>query len=246
MFNIEIDVTLECNFRCPSCNRLCDIISNNPKSVMTSLDMEKILISLKPYLFKISQINILGGEPTLNPNIFDICNFLNSNIGNNINLILTTNNSHNDIVKKIHNLYPRIRIRCDDEYSNDIEYDIVNKKRPKIDRHLNFLYGRCDPQHIPYNKCKIYNKCGINIFKYLGNIKYYHCSPGKMICILLQKDYLFKNSIEEILDDKTELDTVCSYCPEGRRYKILYKNNKSISKLFKSGLCEYKRILGSV
>ena len=37
--NIEIDITRECNFACPSCNRMCNIMPKNPGSVMDMNDI---------------------------------------------------------------------------------------------------------------------------------------------------------------------------------------------------------------
>lgn len=239
--NIEIDVTLECNYRCLSCNRLCDIIHDNKKSIMDLNDIKYILEDLK--YINIQQINILGGEPTLNPYIIDICKYINDYFLNkNTRILLTTNYSKPDIIHNIQQLCNKIIIRCDKEFvKNDgNSYDVVNKKSSKYDRHLNFLYGIKDDNSRKYSDCFVYNKCGVNIFKLNNEIKYYFCACGKMICILLQKPHLLKNSIHE-LTDKKELQEICKYCCEGRKNKIYIKNNSEISEKFKYGIEYYKK-----
>ena len=50
--NYEIDITRRCNFSCPGCNHLCNVV-NDPTSDMTAEDVESI----------VAQINELDREP---------------------------------------------------------------------------------------------------------------------------------------------------------------------------------------
>jgi len=73
--NLEIDITLECNLKCAACNRLCDQVPKNPLSIMTLDDIKMIYDEIKDYRFS-KYIAIIGGEPTTNPYLMDILDWL--------------------------------------------------------------------------------------------------------------------------------------------------------------------------
>ena len=72
----DLAITLKCNGHCRCCSYLCDI--NMPdSSTMTVEDVEKVMCDIDEFNrtndeFLISEIRVLGGEPTLHEDILRI------------------------------------------------------------------------------------------------------------------------------------------------------------------------------
>ncbi len=71
-FQVEIFPTLQCNLRCPHCDR------SGEKSVLRDFNDIKILYDnlQKDVIFSISNFRITGGEPTIYPRINGLISFL--------------------------------------------------------------------------------------------------------------------------------------------------------------------------
>src|SRR5512147_2280038 len=67
---VEIDVTYVCNLRCPGCNRSC---AQAPTAeMMTLTEVEKFTRESIRKDYRWKRIRIVGGEPTLHPQIAEI------------------------------------------------------------------------------------------------------------------------------------------------------------------------------
>ena len=69
--NFEFDITYECNLSCKWCERLCGTKFRKP-DVITPKMMRKYCDIINPYITSHSRITILGGEPTLHPQLFEV------------------------------------------------------------------------------------------------------------------------------------------------------------------------------
>jgi len=111
--NIEFDVTLQCNFSCPSCNRhsnfnaLTDPFDKDNAAGLnyyenTNVTMDHVdkLISDCKRQGKIERIHIIGGEPLTHPNISDIVDRLRDNLwGDPVPNIVIISNLHPKMLK---------------------------------------------------------------------------------------------------------------------------------------------------
>jgi organic radical activating enzyme len=111
--NIEFDVTLQCNFSCPSCNRhsnfnaLTDPFDKDNAAGLnyyenTNVTMDHVdkLISDCKKQGKIERIHIIGGEPLTHPNIADIVDRLRDNLwGDPVPNIVIISNLHPKMLK---------------------------------------------------------------------------------------------------------------------------------------------------
>jgi hypothetical protein len=74
LHKIEIDITEKCNLSCKSCVRGCD---NFKSDVMISLDKIQRFVDESIELnYQWERIGIMGGEPTLHPQLSEIINIL--------------------------------------------------------------------------------------------------------------------------------------------------------------------------
>lgn len=86
--NLNIILNNECNLYCSDCQNFCNI-NNKNLNTTTLNDLKNFLPKIKKF-FKIQDIILLGGEPLLHKNLFDICKFLR-NIFKKNKIIIVTN-----------------------------------------------------------------------------------------------------------------------------------------------------------
>ena len=103
---IEIDITYKCNKRCNNCDRSC---SQAPSEEHMGVEqIEKFVEESIKNNVKWKYIRILGGEPALHPNIFEIVNLLlgYKNSYSPKTLIIFVTNGYGDKVKGVLSKFP--------------------------------------------------------------------------------------------------------------------------------------------
>jgi organic radical activating enzyme len=232
---IEIDITRECNWKCNFCNRLCNLKSKNPDTIMNMDDIYDITNQLSKYKNNIDLITIIGGEPTLNPNCLNICEYICSQFENKI--FLRTNGSSNlDDYKLLSSKYNNFII----------DYDNIKTLNFKNIDHLNIFLSPKENNQKTGNKnhkdCWMVRSCGIDVSKHNNQLKWFYC-PFYMITILLDKVYLLKDKLDDLLNDNIHNYDICSHCQFNAidKDKIRYNssNENNISNCFKIGLHKY-------
>lgn len=216
--NIELDITRECNFNCPSCLSFSNLYNKNLKSVMTLDEIYNIMKDFKLKNIHIHRLEILGGEPTLHPQFKDVCKFLRQYIDNNNivdNVYLYTNHSNKLLVNWV-------------ELSTDfkiVDSEIRNKtveelKALKVKGHYN-LYAINKIEDLSNDviyKCGGIEKCGLTIYKFNNEIRYAVCCYSAFIARLLQQEdkYSFKTLDQclSLLDDRPNqlVQNICCHC----------------------------------
>ena len=66
--NFEWNITYDCNLACKWCTRLCGSKFNRPDH-MSLEQVRRYALATAPLISAQSRINIVGGEPTLHPQI---------------------------------------------------------------------------------------------------------------------------------------------------------------------------------
>lgn len=193
---VELCLTYRCNIKCNNCSNLC---TQAPFKGDLSVDsVVKFLYDIEGWEPKIGQITLHGGEPVLNPEIYDICRVLsNYRDRTGTNLWLLTNNSCDAIREKT------TRILCDFE----IPLGIATKDGGPI-LYIPVNESPFDLDEKPSLGCFQTSNCGI-CYNYLG---YFPCSPMAAAARLF--DYNAVESIRELTVDKCKeyFYVHCAHC----------------------------------
>jgi len=167
---IEIDITYVCNLRCAGCNRSCPQAPTG--EMMAVREIEKFIAESIDAQYYWKRIRIVGGEPTLHPQIHRIVEILldyirDFSIGTKIMLIT---NGAAALTKKVISEMPP-------------EVEIVNtQKTPEKDN----IFARFNSAPIDdarwrdadfTNGCRIAKDCGTGLTPY----GYYPCAPAGAI-----------------------------------------------------------------
>lgn len=201
---IEIDLTYRCNLKCIGCNRSCrqapDDIDISTTQVLKFIDESKSANR------KWKRIRILGGEPTLHPDIEWIMGELAEYQANhlpNIILELVTNGHGDDIQKKLLKLPSCVKITN------------THKESPFGNRFENFNNAPKDDLRFTFtdysNGCWIMQECGLGMTPY----GFYQCAIAGGIDRVIGYDIGLKH-IPSSNDDykllKGQMRSLCRWC----------------------------------
>lgn len=134
--NVDYHITDKCNLKCVSCNHFCPLVpdSVSHKSIE---QIEKDLTALSKFRNYIRMITLLGGEPTLHPQLEEII-ILTRKLFPSNQIYITTNGTRIDILEK-----------CKDTIINNNIY-ICLSKYPYCDNYeekalkiINMFKDRC-------------------------------------------------------------------------------------------------------
>jgi hypothetical protein len=116
---IELDITYQCNLKCINCNRSCSQApSKDQLSVRQVNDFIKDSIQNHA---KWERIRLLGGEPTLHPNLFKIINLLldyKKNYLPSLRIVLCTNGFGKKVNSVLEKLPKEVIIKNTLKHSN--------------------------------------------------------------------------------------------------------------------------------
>lgn len=209
---IEIDITYHCNLRCLNCNRSC---SQAPEEMHISLDRIRSFvdesIALKHYW---ERIRVLGGEPTLHPQFYDIVQcLLHYRKWNPDCLIEIVTNGYGKNVQTALERLPK-----------DIWIE-NSKKTDRVQEDFGpFNLAPCDDLYrfqIDYrNGCAIMEECGMG----LTPMGYYPCAISGGIDRIANWNVGYEN-IPDTEDDMLGLlEKSCSLCGRFRAGHFIPKN----------------------
>jgi len=158
--SIELNVTLACNARCRCCDRLCDKFPERTEH-MEVCQVERFLTEAR-LAGGVSKVRVLGGEPTLHPQIDAIMRLLVDAIHDgtvgavevNTNTISPTWKAHRDAC-----LDPKVR---------------WDRSPPNRKHHLPFLWAPKDLGFATTGPCRHPVQCGFS----LDSLGWLPCSPA--------------------------------------------------------------------
>lgn len=199
-YRIEIDITYKCNLKCLNCDRSCRQAPSDER--MTLRQIKKFIDESVKQGRKWEKIRILGGEPTLHPEILSITGQL---------LSYKKNFSPDTIIQVVTNGFgARVnntlsRISREIAISNTIKKSQVNKFSPfNIAPKDSIMYEDVDYS----NGCFIPAICGIGLTRY----GYYPCAVGGAIDRIFGFD-IGKKSLPAVNYKMiNELRILCRYC----------------------------------
>lgn len=199
--NIEIDITFKCNLKCYNCDRSCTQAPDDSR--MTVEQIKKFIGESVNNNKHWSRIRILGGEPTIHPDIDDIINILldyKEKYSLSSRIELTTNNYGPEVNRKLLKMPRKI-------YVND-----THKTGRFQKKFVAFNLAPCDYNIYSFsdytNACWITKDCGIGLNRY----GYYHCGVGGSIDRVFGFDIGLKKMPQNTSEFRKQKIKLCKLC----------------------------------
>jgi len=197
---IEIDITYACNLHCLNCNRSCTQAPTN--EYMTVEQIDKFVQESIEKDRKWEKIRVMGGEPTLHPDLFDILKSLLSykNKFSPKTRIIIVSNGFGPKVKKVLSKIPEgIEIENTQKISVVNKFYSFNIAPVDLDQYKKTDFSR---------GCFVTAFCGIGLNRY----GYYPCAAGGGIDRVAGFGIGRKElpACDDLMRD--ELQNLCRYC----------------------------------
>ncbi len=221
--DIEIDITYDCNLRCFNCNRSCRQAPS--KENMSLEQIEKFIKESIDKNIKWRKISLVGGEPCLHPNIFEVINLLlnyKQKFSINTEIYLVTNGLMKEVLEKIPQSIKVINSAK--EISAQDGFESFNIAPIDLKKYKNKDFK---------NGCRILKDCGMGLNMY----GYYPCAVAGGI------DRIFGfNSARKHLPEKNDqmfdqLNTFCKLCGHFKKHDVI--NSEKMSKSWKEAYLKY-------
>lgn len=198
---IEIDVTYDCNLRCYNCNRSCSQAPSEDS--MTVEQIEKFLSETRRVGRRWKRIRLLGGEPFLHPDIFQIIEVLieyKKKYSLSIIIEISTNGFGEFVNKRLKTTPP------------DIVVNNSYKDSPLQEKFEAFNLAPCDQpefNQVDYaNACWITSICGMGLNMY----GYYQCAVAAGIDRIMGLDMGLKSIPLDTEKFNKQKRYLCRYC----------------------------------
>lgn len=222
---IQIDITYECNLNCYNCDRSC-----RQAPTKENITVDQIEYFVKESIdnnIKWERICILGGEPTLHPELFTILNILldyKNNFSPESRIRLVTNGCSAKVKNVLKKIPKEIKIDNSGKISNLQTFCLYNRAPQDI-----FLYRNLDFT----NGCWITSLCGIGLTPY----GYYPCAAGGAIDRIFGFDIGRKELPHHNDDLLDQLHRLCKLCGH---FISMYGRKENITETWKSAYNQYK------
>ena len=197
---IEIEITTDCNLACYNCDRSC---RQAPSKECMSLEQVKRFVNESINLhWKWRQIAIIGGEPTLHSELFEMLSIIKEykDFNPKCVIFLITNGfgeKVNDILSKLPHW---IKIVNSKKTSAIQEFSSYNLASIDLKKYQNADFSK---------GCEITEDCGLGLTRY----GYYPCGAGASVDRVFGFDMGIKRlSDVNITSIKGQLKLLCKYC----------------------------------
>lgn len=218
---VELEITTFCNMTCYQCNRSC---RQAPSSENMSIEQIKYFIdeSIKNGK-KWKEIRLIGGEPSLHPDIFEICNLFidyKLNFSPNTQIAIVTNGV-GPKVKEILEKLPDIIHQDNSSKTTIVQTEFATYNVAPID------VEKYKSPDINYTRgCDIISNCGMALTRY----GFYPCGAGASVDRIAGWDIGIKN-FNEISEEnfREQLKLLCKYCGHFKDKKDEIYDLKEIS-----------------
>lgn len=234
---VGIDLSVECNLRCPNCEAGCR--HANVKEYMSLEQIEKFVKESLELKHKWDRIKLRGGEPTLHPQFFQVL----------------------DILKKYKDKYPKTTILIQTNNTGKKVKDVLSKlpkwtevlstnKEMNIDDWFDMKYYFNTYSVAPVDRLgwRLFSdftkRCWrIKICHGIGLSRhgYYLCSPGATVDRIFGCDVGIKNLKTALKSDmKKQSSALCRYCGHFKEPNDQVKKDV-VSRSWKKAFDEYNK-----
>lgn len=207
---VELEITTHCNLMCKFCDRRC---SQAPANESMSLEQIRHFVDESIALnYDWHKIGILGGEPTLHPDLEEIIQILKTYTGKfpDCDLFLATNYHGRKVIHKIKQFEKSIRVVKSPKNNN-----------PKWFNNINLTQK--DFSSVIHN-CNICNGTGLGLTKR----GYFPCGAGAAIARVLGMDIGIQSLADlNQVSIRNMLKELCMYCGHGLAVKVGENNTTS-------------------
>ena len=238
--NYEIDITRRCNFSCPGCNHLCNVIKD-ASSDMSQDDVASIVEQINACDSAPKRVIVVGGEPTLHPRCVEYCRYIKEHLRSYSQLRMNTNFSNREVASAVEALGYDLA-----DYLGTRDPEELKIKKAAV--HYNSMLSPKDegiPVSDPHS-CFILRgldgsgPCGMCVHRYKGRLQWCYCPNATSICKLLQREpeFMFP-TLAELLDSSkdTLCREVCVHCMAIAKSQVLARDTPGrVSRCFQAGL----------
>jgi hypothetical protein len=226
---IEIDITYKCNLKCHNCDRSCSQAPSN--KIITLKQIKRFLDECINKNIKWERIRILGGEPTLHPDLLKIIDMMRNwrSKYSPKTIIQIVTNGFGQPFKEMLRLIP-----------DDII--IINSNKNSRKQLFNpFNLAPCDQKEYRFsdfrNGCNIIEESGIGFSPY----GYYPCAPAGAIDRVFGFDIGRKKLPPKYDNLDDQLNKLCRFCGHFTNNFNLKVNKPIISKSWKEAYKLYNK-----
>ena len=232
---VEIELISYCNLKCFACNRFCTNAPTNDQ--MSVSQIETFVRDSIDFKKKWENIAVMGGEPSLHPDLKDILKIIKRYYDFYNTRITFISNGIGEKVKSVLNSLPAF---LEKHTTTDIK--MTRDKNNIIPEFGNCLQAPIDrlksiSRNGVIDSCQIAATCGMGLNRY----GYGPCGVGASIARVLGID-LYAKSLRDISVEKSieQLKILCLFCGRNLEYNITCKQNSTISEFWKLALENYK------
>ncbi|EKD28221.1 MAG: hypothetical protein ACD_79C00384G0001 [uncultured bacterium] len=224
--SIEIDITYECNLNCINCNRMCRQAPSDER--MTLEQIRKFIDESIENGIKWKMVRLLGGEPTLHPDVIEMLQLLleyKKNYSPKTDIQLSTNGAGKFVKEVISGIPEGVTI------NNTNKQSIINHEFCPMNIAPKDTFARFADFS---NGCIVITFCGIGLTRY----GYYPCAVAGAIDRVFGFDKGRKKLPLKDDDMYDQLKLFCRLCGHFRQGYTSIKEEKSPT--WKKALENYK------
>lgn len=189
--NIELEITLRCNSKCPQCSRHCNVFSYGP-SDMSMDQIHRFIDQVLSSYANLGHINVMGGEPTMHPRLEEIISLLYESLvlRQKVQVLEIATNGILDVPEPI------------------LKLPVAIKKSPPCSKQhrCQFIAPRDTGQKM--KKCNVPYIYGMALNCY----GYFPCGAGGAIIRLFNMKDFIKYELPSTPGDFGDLGKLCSLC----------------------------------
>jgi len=225
---IEIDITYACNLKCFNCNRSCGLA---PSADRLSLEqIQKFLRESTAKRIQWKRIRVLGGEPTLHPEFFEIVDELQAFKGSQcpkVAIEVVTNGFGKKVNDVLAKLGSRVVVENSAKKSRVQYFQPFNLAPKDFVRYwfADYSYG-----------CWITRESGMGLSPY----GYYPCAVAAGIDRVFGFD-IGRKSLPDLSDTmRDQMEALCSYCGHFTPLRSMMIDKDLMSKSWREAYEKYK------
>lgn len=229
---LEIEITTDCNMKCYHCDRSCPQAPSDERMSVEQLRhfIDESVKANKKWPF----IVLIGGEPTMHPDIFEICDLFieyKAKFSQNTKLTVSTNGV-SKITKQILNRLPYI-----------IHQENSNKKTSKQTNFDSFNVAPVDLAKYSCHSTDFSKGCNISSLSGTALTRYgfYACGAGASIDRVTGLDIGIKHIKQRSESNfRAQLRELCMYCGHFKSAEEDFFNMEDISPAWQKIYDNYK------